>query len=86
MLWVEHIFVAIIIARWLWRVWAWLAAAHVENKRCAELLLEARLNAEMVNQSAAQRRENKQRPGADNRTSKQALRARQDAVQSGWRQ
>jgi hypothetical protein len=49
--------VAMIIARWLWRVASWFAAVHLENKHCAELMLEARLNAEMINRGAAQRRE-----------------------------
>src|ERR1700730_19370845 len=59
MLWVEHTFVALIITRWLWRVGSWFAAVHAENMRCAELMLEARLNAEIINRGAAQRRENK---------------------------
>ena len=49
MLWVEHAFVSMIIARWLWRVASWFAAAHAEDKHCAELMLEARLNAEIIN-------------------------------------
>src|ERR1700730_17843407 len=59
MLWVEHTFVAMLIARWLWRVGSWFAAVHAENMRRAELMLEARLNAEIINRGAAQRRENK---------------------------
>jgi hypothetical protein len=39
-----------IIARWPWRVASWFAAVHLENKHCAELMLEARLNAEMIKQ------------------------------------
>jgi hypothetical protein len=61
MLWVEHTFVAMIIARWLWRVGSWFAAVHAENMRCAELMLEARLNAEIIN------RENKKWMGAGER-------------------
>jgi hypothetical protein len=57
MLWVEHTFVAMIIARWLWRVGSWFAAVHAENMRCAELMLEARLNAEIINRGAAARGE-----------------------------
>src|ERR1700730_5552439 len=74
MLWVEHTFVALIITRWLWRVGSWFAAVHAENMRCAELMLEARLNAEIINRGAAQHRENK--VGCNGEL--------QDALQSEW--
>ena len=84
MLWVEHAFVAMIIARWLWRVASWFAAAHAEDKHCAELMLEARLNAEIINRAAAQRRENQRVAGSGDQRQERALpRELQDALQSG---
>jgi hypothetical protein len=53
-----------IIARWPWRVASWFAAVHLENKHCAELMLEARLNAEMIKQRRSSTRENKRWLGA----------------------
>ena len=74
-----------IIARWLWRVGSWFAAVHAENKHCAELMLEARLNAEMINRAAAQRRENKRwLGGGDRRQERASPRELQGALQSEW--